>query len=90
LAQLVSLHGAPRHPRSDNAPEFVVGEPQNATDESFNGRLRVEYLSLNWFRHRVDAKVGIEQWRAITTKSDLIRVSRISRRLNSKRLVTLS
>jgi putative transposase len=40
------------------------GKPwQNATDESFNGRLRDEYLSLNWFRNRVDAKVGIEQWR---------------------------
>jgi putative transposase len=40
------------------------GKPwQNATDESFNGKLRDEYLSLNWFRNRVDAKVGIEQWR---------------------------
>jgi putative transposase len=40
------------------------GKPwQNATDESFNGRLRDEYLSLNWFRNRVDARVGIEQWR---------------------------
>jgi putative transposase len=83
LAQLVSLHGAPRYLRSDNAPEFVAravlhwlteaaietalidpGKPwQNATDESFNGKFRDEYLSLNWFRNRVDAKVGIEQWR---------------------------
>jgi putative transposase len=40
------------------------GKPwQNATDESFNGKLRDEYLTLNWFRNRVDAKVGIEQWR---------------------------
>jgi putative transposase len=40
------------------------GKPwQNATDESFNGRLRDEYLTLNWFRNRVDARVGIEQWR---------------------------
>jgi putative transposase len=40
------------------------GKPwQNATDESFNGRFRDEYLTLNWFRNRVDAKVGIEQWR---------------------------
>jgi transposase InsO family protein len=22
-----------------------------------------EYLSLNWFRNRIDARVGIEQWR---------------------------
>jgi putative transposase len=83
LTQLVSLHGAPRYLRSDNAPEFVAravlqwlteaaietalidpGKPwQNATDESFNGRLRDEYLSLQWFRNRVDAKVGIEAWR---------------------------
>ncbi len=40
------------------------GKPwQNATDESFNGRLRDEYLSLHWFRNRIEAKVGIEQWR---------------------------
>jgi len=83
LAQLVSVHGAPRYLRSDYGPEFVArailrwlteaqietalidpGQPwQNATDESFNGRLRDEYLSLQWFRNRVDAKVGIEQWR---------------------------
>src|SRR5713226_1129532 len=40
------------------------GKPwQNGTDESFNGKLRHEYLSLQWFRNRVEAKVGIEQWR---------------------------
>ena len=40
------------------------GKPwQNATDESFNGKFRDEYLSLQWFRNRVDTKVGIEQWR---------------------------
>ena len=40
------------------------GKPwQNATDESFNGKLRDECLSLQWFRNRMDAKVGIEQWR---------------------------
>jgi transposase InsO family protein len=38
------------------------GKPwQNATDESFNGRFRDEYLTLNWFRNRVDAKVGMVQ-----------------------------
>jgi putative transposase len=83
LAQLVSVHGAPRHLRSDNGPEFVAGailrwlhtaqietaliDPgkpwQNGADESFNGKLRDEYLSLQWFRNRVEAKVGIEQWR---------------------------
>jgi putative transposase len=83
LAQLVSIHGAPRHLRSDNGPEFVAGailrwlhtaqietaliDPgkpwQNGADESFNGKLRDEYLSLQWFRNRVEARVGIEQGR---------------------------
>jgi putative transposase len=40
------------------------GKPwQNATDESFNGKFRDEYLTLNWFRNRIEAKVGIEEWR---------------------------
>lgn len=40
------------------------GKPwQNATDASFNGKLRDEYLSLQWFRNRIEAKVGIAQWR---------------------------
>ena len=35
------------------------GKPwQNATDESFNGKFRDEYLSLQWFRNRVDAQGG--------------------------------
>ena len=83
LAQLVSLHGAPRHLRSDNGPEFVAtavlrwlqtatidtafidpGTPwQNGTDESFNGKFRDECLNLEWFRNRLEAKVGIERWR---------------------------
>ena len=83
LAQFVSVHGAPRHRRSDNGPECVAtailrwlgdagidttlidpGKPwQNATDESFNGQFRDEFLSLQWFRNRMDAKVGIAPWR---------------------------
>jgi putative transposase len=83
LAQLVSLHGAPQHLRSDNGPEFVAtavlrwpqtaaihtafidpGKPwQNGTDESFNGKFRDECLNLEWFRNRLEAKVGIERWR---------------------------
>ena len=40
------------------------GKPwQNATDGSFNEKFRDEFLSLQWFRNRMDAKVGIEQWR---------------------------
>ena len=85
LAQLVSVHGAPRHLRSwttdrSSWPTAILrwlvdagidtalidpGKPwQNATDESFNGKFRDEFLNLQWFRNRMDAKVGIEQWRA--------------------------
>jgi putative transposase len=40
------------------------GKPwQNATDGSFNRKFRDEYLSLQWFRNRVEATVGIAQWR---------------------------
>jgi putative transposase len=41
------------------------GKPwQNGTDESFNGKFRNEHLSLQWFRNRVDAKVGITEGRS--------------------------
>lgn len=36
---------------------------QNGTDESFNGTFRDECLNLEWFRNRLEAKVGIERWR---------------------------
>ena len=40
------------------------GKPwQNGTDESFNGKLRDQHLSLQWFRNRAEAKVSIEEWR---------------------------
>ena len=40
------------------------GKPwQNGSDESFNGKLRDECLSLEWFRNRTEAKVVIEMWR---------------------------
>ena len=40
------------------------GKPwQNGTDESFNGKFRNECLSLEWFRNRMEAKIGIERWR---------------------------
>ena len=40
------------------------GNPwQNGTNESFNGKFRDECLNLEWFRHRTEAKVIIEQWR---------------------------
>lgn len=46
-------------------PAFIdPGKPwQNGTDESFNGKFRNECLTLEWFRNRVEAKVGIERWR---------------------------
>ena len=40
------------------------GKPwQNGTNESFNGKLRDECLNMEWFRHRREAQVVIEQWR---------------------------
>ena len=40
------------------------GKPwQNGADESFNGKLRDECLSLEWFRSRAEARVVIETWR---------------------------
>jgi putative transposase len=40
------------------------GKPwQNGTAESFNGKLRDECLSLEWFRSRAEAKAVIETWR---------------------------
>lgn len=40
------------------------GKPwQNGSDESFNGKLRDECLSMEWFRSRREAKVLIEMWR---------------------------
>ena len=47
--------------------ETVVIDPgkpwQNGTNESFNGKLRDECLSLEWFRSRREAKIVIEAWR---------------------------
>jgi putative transposase len=46
------------------------GKPwQNATDESFNRKLRDECLRVQWFRNRIDARVTIEQWK--TAKDNL-------------------
>lgn len=40
------------------------GKPwQNSVGESFNGKLRDECLSLEWFRNRTDAQIIIEAWR---------------------------
>lgn len=43
---------------------IAPGKPwQNGTDESFNGRLRDECLSMEWFRTRPEAAAIIETWR---------------------------
>jgi putative transposase len=40
------------------------GKPwQNGAAESFNGKLRDECLSMQWFKNRVDASLLIESWR---------------------------
>jgi putative transposase len=40
------------------------GKPwQNGSNESFNGKLRDECLSMEWFRNRIDAKIVIEDFR---------------------------
>lgn len=40
------------------------GKPwQNGSDESFNGKLRNERLSVTWFRSRREAAAVIELWR---------------------------
>lgn len=40
-----------------------AGKPwQNATNESFNGKLRDECLNMEWFRNRAEAKVTIQEW----------------------------
>ena len=45
------------------------GKPwQNGTDESFNGKLRDECLSLEWFRSRHEARVIIETWRDLSDR----------------------
>jgi putative transposase len=43
---------------------IAPGKPwQNGTDESFNGRLRDERLSMEWCRTRREAAAIIESWR---------------------------
>jgi putative transposase len=43
---------------------IAPGKPwQNGTDESFNGKLRDECLSIEWFRTRAAAIPVIEGWR---------------------------
>ncbi len=36
---------------------------QNGTNEGFNGKFRDEWLAMEWFRNRIEAKVVSEDWR---------------------------
>lgn len=57
-------------------PIFIEpGKPwQNGKGESFNGKLRDECLSREWFSSVTEAQVVIENWRQFTTRKDRIRV----------------
>ena len=63
--ELLSL--ALPHPISDNEIRTALIEPgkpwQNGTRERFNGTLRDECLSGEWFSLRVEDRVTIESWR---------------------------
>jgi putative transposase len=51
---------------AENIDTAVIdpGKPwQNGLNESFNGKFRDECLSLEWFKHRIDAKIVIEDYR---------------------------
>ena len=52
---------------TDNRIDTAVIDPgkpwQDGTNESFNGKLRDECLSLEWFRNRRESSVLIEAWR---------------------------
>jgi transposase InsO family protein len=69
-ATMVLALGIPQPPRTVKGRYRIEtafidpGKPwQNGTDESFNGKFRNECLTLEWFRNRVEAKVGVERWR---------------------------
>ena len=56
----VLLDWAARHGMTNMLIE--LGKPwQKGTNESFNGKFRVECLAMNWFQSRKHAKVLIEQ-----------------------------
>ena len=41
-----------------------MGKPwQHGTTESFNGTLRDDCFSLEWFRNRIEARIVIADWR---------------------------
>ncbi len=85
LADLFATHGAPKHLRSDNGPEFTAklvrrwlarvgvqtlfiepGSPwENGYNESFNGKLRDEFLNGEIFYTLPEAVVLVEQWRRL-------------------------
>ena len=61
------------------------GKPwQNGANESFNGKLRDECLSMQWFKNRIDAKILIEDWRQEFNAVDRTRASAIGRPRSSR------
>ena len=83
LTELFTLHGPPKHVRSDNGPEFTAkavrrwlsrvgvrtlfiapGSPwENGYVESFNGKLKDEFIDREIFYSLKEAQVLVEQWR---------------------------
>lgn len=74
LEAVIARRGLPRQCVSDNGPEFnglaldwhyiEPGKPQqNAFIESFNGRLRDEFLNETLFTTLAQARVELEDWR---------------------------
>lgn len=73
-------------------PDPDVLKTDNATVESFNGRLRQECLNENWFLSLADAREKVEAWRTFynqvrphsalewSTPSDYARKHAVSRR----------
>jgi len=54
----------PPHCAGEAAERSDPGKPwQNGADERFNGKLRDECPSLEWFRSRKEVAVIIEAWR---------------------------
>jgi putative transposase len=44
---------------------------QNGMNESVNGKFRDKFMSMEWFRNRIDTKIVIEGWRRHINESSL-------------------
>jgi transposase InsO family protein len=65
LQYLFAVRGTPQHIRSDNGPEFVAkGSPwENGYVESFNGKLRDEFLNREIFLSLDEVRWVMDRWR---------------------------